>query len=106
MRGYVRGLMRAAHETGAPLIRPMFYEFPLDDCWECKDQYMFGGDVLVAPVLYPGMKSRTVYLPSGSFWTKLGTSERFDGGQRITVDTPMDGIPVFLKSGSHSEWRW
>ena len=106
MRDYLRALMLTAHKTGAPLIRPMFYEFPEDSCWDTKDQYMFGSDVLVAPVLYPGMTARKVYLPAGARWTMLGERETLVGGQTVTVDTPIDRIPVFLKNGVHAEWHW
>ena len=106
MRDYVRDLMRTAHENGTPLIRPVFLEFPEDACWELKDQYMFGGDVLVAPVTQPGMTSRKVYLPAGAHWTRLGESESIEGGRTITVDTPIDNIPVFLKNGTHATWHW
>ena len=66
MRPYVRSLMQQAHENGTPVMRTMFYEFPDDPvCWELKDQYMFGSDLLVAPVVYKDAEEREVYLPAG-----------------------------------------
>lgn len=105
MRPYTRELMRQAHEKGTPVIRTMFYEFPEDEtCWTLKDQYMFGGDLLVAPVAYEDMTSRDVYLPAGSEWTSLWSGEAFKGGQTVHADAPIDIIPVFLRDGRHKEW--
>ena len=64
MRPYIRELMKEAHEEGRPVIRPMFYEFPEEKkCWELQDQYMFGGDVLVAPIVYEDTYEREVICP-------------------------------------------
>jgi alpha-D-xyloside xylohydrolase len=105
MRPYTRELMRQAHEKGTPVIRTMFYEFPEDElCWTLKDQYMFGGDLLVAPIAYEGMTSRDVYLPAGSDWTSLWSGETHKGGQVMHVDAPLEIIPVFLRDGRHKEW--
>ena len=105
MRPYVRELMRTAHEQGMPPMRPMFFDFPGDaQCWDVRDQYMFGPDVLVAPVCEPDATSREVWLPTGARWTQLGTGKVFDGGQRVKVDAPLELIPVFLRDGSHADW--
>ena len=73
----------------------MFYEFPDDQrCWELDDQYMLGYRYLVAPVMYEGMKERSVYLPAGS-WKCYHIGEIFKGGQTIVVNTPLEIIPVF-----------
>ena len=51
MRDYTRSLMAEAHEKGTPVMRTMFYEFPEDAaCWDISDAYMFGSDILVAPL--------------------------------------------------------
>ena len=107
MRDYMRDVMKDAHENGAPVIRPLFYDYPDDpECWDRKDEHLLGPDVLVAPVLEPGATERKVYLPTGNQWTLLGTKESYAGGQYITVEAPLDRIPIFLKNGSHSEWHW
>ncbi|MRN53731.1 glycoside hydrolase family 31 protein [Paenibacillus sp. LC-T2] len=99
MRPYTRRLMQEAHENGAPLIRPMFYEFPQEECcWELQDQYMFGADILVAPVMEEDVCEREVYLPAGAKWTELHSGIVYEGGQRITAAAPLDVIPVFLKN--------
>ena len=100
MRPYVRTLMEAAHEKGTPVMRPMFYDFPEDAvCWENEKQYMFGPDVLVAPVLNRGEIKKDVYLPKGATWTEVWTKEVYEGGQTVTVDTPIDQIPLFTREG-------
>lgn len=104
IRPYVRTLMEASHRTGEPLLRPMFYDFPEEsEAWDLKDQYMFGPDLLVAPVLEPNAESRRVYLPEGS-WTHLFTGDVLAGGGYRTVSTPWETMPVFLKGETHREW--
>ena len=100
MRPYVRELMRQAHEEGLPLMRAMWYAFPKDPrCAELKDQYMFGPDYLVAPVLAPGLREREVYLPLGT-WRNVDTGEILKGGQRITAPAPLERMPVFARQTS------
>ena len=101
MRPYVRSLMEEAHEKGTPVMRTMFYEFPEDEaCWELKDQYMFGADILAAPVVNENMYERSVYLPSGASWTDMHSGEVYDGGAFVQVPAPLDKMPVFLRDGS------
>jgi len=98
MKPYITGCMKAAHETGTPVMRPLFYDFPGDKrCWTLSDEYMFGPSVLVAPVLYAGMRKRSVYLPSGSRWKITDSETLYDGGQTIECSAPLDTIPVFQK---------
>lgn len=99
MRPYIRALMQEAHEKGDPVIRPMFYEYPDDmNCWEMKDQYMFGPDYLVAPVLEAQVRSRYVYLPEGT-WEDIHTGETYAGNSRILIEAPLDTIPVLKRLG-------
>lgn len=98
LKPYISKLMAEAHEKGSPLMRAMFYEFPEDKkCWDIRDQYMFGSEYLVAPVLEAGAKSRKVYLPEGK-WVEINSKKSFDGGKTVDVDAPIDYIPVFKKS--------
>jgi len=81
-------------------MRPLFFDFPEDEAsWTVEDQFMFGPDVLVAPVLYEGACSREVYLPAGTTWTDAWTEQVLDGGQRLTADAPLDRIPLYLRAG-------
>ncbi|HKM03572.1 MAG TPA: glycoside hydrolase family 31 protein [Lachnospiraceae bacterium] len=100
IRPYIRECMKRASETGDLVMRPMFYDFPKDmECWNLGDQYMFGPDLLVAPVMEENMKRRMVYLPIGATWKDAKTGTIYEGGQRITVNTPIELIPVFIRDG-------
>ncbi|MFC4403006.1 TIM-barrel domain-containing protein [Gracilibacillus xinjiangensis] len=98
LRPYIRELMHEAHEKGTPLMRPLFYDFPQDQkAWEIEDAYMFGPDLLVAPVLHQGQRRRKVYLPEGAQWTNANTGEVYQGGAVIECEAALDTIPLFLK---------
>ncbi len=100
LRPYVRQLMQAAHETGAPVMRPLFYDFPKDKAaWQAEDCYMFGPDLLVAPVMEPGVTERSIYLPAGATWKDAYTGKTYEGGQTVTVPAPIDIIPVMMRDG-------
>ncbi|WP_129842745.1 TIM-barrel domain-containing protein [Streptomyces sp. RFCAC02] len=101
LRPYVMRLMREAHEEGLPPMRPLFLEFPDDGrAWDVADAYLFGPDLLVAPVLDAGARERTVYLPAGARWTDAWTGEAYDGGAEVTVAAPLERIPLFLRDGA------
>ena len=94
MHEYIKKLFEEAHTNGSPLLRAMFYEFPDDErCWELQDQYMFGEKYLVAPILRLNEWKRDVYLPAGK-WKLTSTKEIFEGGRTISVDAPIDYMPV------------
>ena len=95
MRDYIKSLYQEAHENGSPLLRAMFYEFPEDEtCWAVQDQYMFGSKYLAAPIFRLNQFSREVYLPAGQ-WKLTSTGQVFQGGQTVTVDAPIEYMPVF-----------
>ena len=97
LKPYISKLMKEAHDSGAPVMRAMFYEFPKDDeCWTLRDQYMFGSEYLVAPILHAGQTEREVYLPQGT-WVNINDNKSYKGGQRVSVAAPIDCIPVFRR---------
>ncbi|NMI61378.1 glycoside hydrolase family 31 protein [Streptomyces sp. RLB3-17] len=101
LKPYVLDVMREAHEEGLPVMRPLFLEFPEDHAaWSVDDSYLFGSDLLVAPVLTAGATVRTAYLPAGARWTDAWTGETYEGGAAVTVDAPLDRIPLFLRDGA------
>ena len=101
LKPYVLDVMRAAHEEGLPVMRPLFLEFPDDQAtWSVADSYLFGPDLLVAPVLTAGASVRTAYLPAGARWTDAWTGTSYEGGTNVTVDAPLDRIPLFLRDGA------
>ena len=100
MRDYTREVMRQAHEKGSPVMRTLFYEFPEDkECWDITDAYLYGPDILVAPVCHEGAEGRRVYLPQGASWTHAGTGEVYEGGVWLDVEAPLEAVPLFLRDG-------
>ena len=106
LRPYLRELFAQAHEDGQPLIRGLFYEFPHDDAAsDIADEYMLGPDLLVAPVVEEGARSRQVYLPGDATtkWQDLRDGAMYDGGQTITAEAPLDTLPVFARDSRNHE---
>jgi alpha-glucosidase len=97
---YVYALFREAERSGAPVWRPLFYEFPQDDrAPEVEDQVMLGPSVLIAPVLDRGVRERSVYLPEGS-WFDWHDGARFTGPRRVRVPAPLERLPLFVRGGA------
>ena len=98
LKPYIMKQMKLASEDGTPVMRPLFYDFCGDkNVYDIGDEYMFGPDLLVAPVVELGARKRMVYLPEGCRWKDAGTDMVYDGGTRIEADAPLDTIPLFLK---------
>ena len=97
--------MEEAARKGTPVMRPLFYDFSADPrTWDVEDQFMFGPDVLVAPVMEPGVRSRPVYLPGGTEWRELKTGDVHAGGQTVHADAPLDVIPVYVRKAADEAW--
>jgi alpha-glucosidase len=87
-------------ETGAPVQRPLVFDFQSDrNTWEIDDQYLFGESLLIAPVLKPEQNSRFAYLPAGH-WMDWYTQALQTGNQYVTVNTPLEHIGVFARAGA------
>lgn len=100
LRPYIRECMREASNSGAPVMRPLFYDFYEDKhSWEIEDSYMFGPDLLVSPVMEANVTFRKVYLPKGATWTDAYTKKVYEGGQTVEVEAPLDIIPIMIKDG-------
>ncbi len=100
LKPYIIKHMNIASETGAPLMRPMFFDFYDDEkCFALDDQYMFGSDILFAPILDEGQTQRRVYLPKGK-WVRTTDRQEYDGGQYISCVAAIDEFIAFVKSGS------
>jgi alpha-D-xyloside xylohydrolase len=101
MKPYIMQHMKIAHETGIPVMRPLFFEFPDDTVsYEIEDTFLFGPDLLIAPILTQGTWNREVYLPSGTKWQHVWSDTIYDGGIVVNVPAPLNEIPVFVKEGS------
>lgn len=97
---YIYDLAHECEKTGAPIVRPLVYEYPEDKhVRNISDEYMLGSFVLVAPVIAPGKEAREVYLPDGD-WYDYYTGEKYSGGRYILADAPLDKVPVFIKAGA------
>lgn len=109
LKPYITSLMEKAHLKGEPVMRPLFYDFTEEkQVYKIEDQYMFGEKLMVCPVLEEGMTERSVYLPelkNNEKWIDTYTLKEYNGGQSISVKTPLNMIPVFSK-GSFSIKIW
>jgi alpha-glucosidase len=98
---YIYSAFVRSSETGEPIQRPMVFDFQYDGVVrDLDDQYLFGTDLLVAPVTAAGATSRQVYLPDGAGWYDWHSDELLDGGQFVVARTPMDRIPIFARGGA------
>lgn len=101
LRPYTRAVMEEAHRTGAPAMRPLFFQYPGDDtAWTVEDAYLYGPDILVAPVMDAQVDHRKVYLPVGDAWVEQATGKEYAGGQVVTAHAPLEVIPVFVRKGA------
>ena len=98
---YMEQLMKENEEKGIPVQRPLFFYDPSDDRYYSRDlfEYMLGHDVLCAPVVEKGRKSRKVSFPEGS-WVHMFTGEVYEGKCEATVRAPLGTPPVFYRDGS------
>lgn len=87
------------NQTGLPPFRALVLDYPEDPAVSnINDQYMMGDNVMVAPVTADS-SHRNIYLPKGD-WYDFWTREKLSGGKRISMDIPLDRIPVFVKAGT------
>jgi alpha-glucosidase len=97
---YLESAFHSHRLTGAPILRPLIWEYPADPhCQQNEDQFLFGETLLVAPVVERGATSREVYLPEGA-WFDFATGAAYVGGQTYTIDAPLSHIPLFARAGS------
>jgi len=83
-----------------PLLRHLILAYPDDPrAWTEQGQYLLGDDLLIAPVVQHGARSRAVYLPAGA-WRDWWTDTTYQGPRDVTVPAPSDRIPVFVRGGA------
>jgi alpha-glucosidase len=98
---YLYSLFWDAHQTGAPILRPLYFHHQNDPQvydWAWQEQFLAGENLLVAPVTRVGQHLKKVYLPAGQ-WLDLNTEAVYEGGKTVIVDAPLDRLPMFLRSG-------
>ena len=97
---YIYDLYYISHKEGLPIFRPMIMEYEKDmNLLNMREQFMLGENMLVAPVLYEGERSKTVYLPRG-IWFNYFTMEKLQGGKWYKLPCELDEILVFVKEGA------
>jgi alpha-D-xyloside xylohydrolase len=112
---YIAGALREYRRTGMPLMRQLALAYPADERATGRDdEFLFGPDLLAAPVLKPGARSRALYLPSGTwldFWKAVAYDRRggalsarrakpVRGGRALTVRAPLEQLPLVLRAGA------
>lgn len=107
-RALIPDLKKAAAEasqSSLPMVRHLLLAYPDDaESRRTHDEYLLGGDLLVAPVVEEGATKRRVYLPPGT-WFHVWTGQRFDGGKAIEVDAPLGSPPVFSRDRDREDLR-
>jgi alpha-glucosidase len=92
--------LEEAHRTGIPIVRPLVLNYQNDEnTVNLDDEFMIGDDLLVAPILKPNLTQRPVYLPSG-IWYDFWTNQRYFGGRMISVNSPLETVPMFVRGGA------
>ena len=100
LRPYIHACMDENSRTGAPIMRPMFYDYYTDEtCYTLEDQYFFGPDILFAPIMERGITSRRVYLPEGR-WINVNTHDVVEGKCWIEAEADLAHFIAFVKEGS------
>jgi alpha-glucosidase (family GH31 glycosyl hydrolase) len=101
---YIYTCSRTAHETGLPLLRGTYLEYPdQEPAYTFDEQYLFGPDLLVAPITTAGNGKparKEVYLPAGENWYDFFTGDLYQGGKTITHECPLDRMPLFVRAGA------
>ena len=99
LRPYIETQMQIASEKGYPVMRPMFFDYPDDEtCYSLGEQYLFGSDILFAPIVNRGQTEKDVYLPEGE-WMLTKTKEVFGKGWH-TVNAEINEFVAFVRKGA------
>lgn len=99
LRPYIEQQMKIASQKGYPIMRPMFFEYPDDEiCYNLGEQYMFGDDILFAPIVEKGQTKKTVYLPKGE-WILTKNKQEYEGGKEYEIEANIDEFVAFVKKG-------
>ncbi len=101
LRPYVHEQMEVASASGLPPMRPIFVDYPDDErAWTVEDAFLFGPDILVAPITAEGATERDVYLPVGGEWIEVATGESCAGGSTRRAEAPLDVLPLYVRAAS------
>ncbi len=97
---YLYTLFEECHRTGAPIMRPLLFEYPEDETtYTMDDEFLLGNALLIAPIIRPGIEHRYVYLPRGT-WFHRWTGERFEGPAHILARAPLGEPAVYHRANT------
>ena len=100
MMPYLYSAVKETCETGIPIIRALWLHYPRDAVAVARgDQYLYGRDMLVAPIVEKAATSRNLYLPKGT-WYDFWTKEKMDGGREITRKVDLETMPLYVRAGA------
>jgi len=94
--GHILNLAKAASKSGEPIVKPMELAFPGNGYETIKDQFVLGSDIIVAPVVEKGVRTRKVILPNGEWQAEDGV--KYKGGKTIEILVPLERLPYFRKA--------
>jgi alpha-glucosidase len=98
---YLYTLFEESERSGLPPMRPLWFGYPGDARASLvDDQFLLGGDLLVAPVLHEGQRSREVVFPRGDAWVDWWDGSRHEGGTVAKVAAPLERLPLFIRAGA------
>lgn len=104
---YIYSSVHQCYEDMIPLNRGLYLEYPSDEkAYQCPGEFLFGDLLLGAPVTMPGegeqkLVSQEVWLPGGENWYHFFTGKAYQGGRTVTVESPLDEFPLFVKGATH-----
>ena len=97
---YLYTALEEAHRAGTPIFRPLLLNYQNDaNTLDIDDEFMVGSDLLVAPILAPGLTSRLVYLPEGT-WYDYWTGRQVKGGSMVHAEAPLETVPLYVRGGA------
>jgi alpha-glucosidase len=97
---YLYSLFEECHRTGAPILRPLLFEYPEDETtYAADDEFLLGSSLLIAPITRPGVEHRHVYLPRGT-WHLYWTGERFDGPAHVLAHAPLGEPALYVRANT------
>ncbi|MBO5072935.1 MAG: hypothetical protein J6C32_08210, partial [Eubacterium sp.] len=100
LRPYVMEYMKEAEKTGISILRPLFMEFPEDEnCYQQEEEYLFGRDILFAPITEKGVTGRDVYLPEGR-WVNVNDHTVTEGSGTVYATAEIDQFIAFVREGA------
>jgi alpha-glucosidase len=97
---YLYTLFEECHRTGAPIMRPLLFEYPEDETtYTTDDEFLLGNALLIAPISRPGIEHRHVYLPRGT-WFHFWSGEKFEGPAHILAHAPLGEPAMYLRANT------